>query len=324
MSEESHRSLKRWIFPVARLRQLANELDPSRVLVRREPALHEGLELRHRAPAHASGRVLRTTKALGLTSPSRPRVRRPPPRARHRERERRLHLEGRHPDAAHLEHVVGAAAVRVVAVGVARVAVARARPRAVERGEALARGCSSSATHADGPRDPERRPPRPSATGSPSSPTSFSVVARHRLARRAVAHVARAVREEDVQHLRRADAVEDVGAEALPPPLADVLGQRLARRDADAQRGLEPGAGRPRRRRASRRRASARRRRSSAGALQRAHRPRPGVGRSAISTAVAPTCERKGHARCRGRRRRRASPPRRRRRPRGCPSTPRA
>ncbi len=62
-----------------------------------------------------------------------------------------------------------------------------------------------------------------------------SVVARHRHAGRSVAHGAGSVRQEDVQHLRRADAVEDLDAVVRSPALADVLRQRFAGRHADAQ-----------------------------------------------------------------------------------------
>ena len=63
----------------------------------------------------------------------------------------------------------------------------------------------------------------------------LDVVARHRLAGGAVPHVAGAVRQEDVQHLGRADAVENVDAVAFDPALADVLRQRLAGRHAAAE-----------------------------------------------------------------------------------------
>src|SRR5215813_15063906 len=46
--------------------------------------------------------------------------------------ERALHLERRHPDARYFEHVVGAALVDVIALGIARVLVARARPASLE------------------------------------------------------------------------------------------------------------------------------------------------------------------------------------------------
>src|SRR5205085_1549515 len=51
--------------------------------------------------------------------------------------ERRLHFERRDPDAAHLEHVVGAPAAAVIAVGIADVFVARIGPFAGEGAPAL-------------------------------------------------------------------------------------------------------------------------------------------------------------------------------------------
>ena len=61
-------------------------------------------------------------------------------------------------------------------------------------------------------------------------------VARHGLARGAVAQVAWAVGQEDVQHLRRADAVQDIDAGLFLEALRDLRRQRLARRDAGAKR----------------------------------------------------------------------------------------
>jgi hypothetical protein len=51
--------------------------------------------------------------------------------------ERALDLERRDPDAGDLEHVVATAGVDVEAVGVALVAIAGARPRAMEGGQRL-------------------------------------------------------------------------------------------------------------------------------------------------------------------------------------------
>src|SRR5438094_51438 len=60
------------------------------------------------------------------------------------------------------------------------------------------------------------------------------LVSRHRLAGRAIPYFARTVGEEDVQHLGRADAVEDLDAGALGPAPADVRWQRFACRGADS------------------------------------------------------------------------------------------
>ena len=64
------------------------------------------------------------------------------------------------------------------------------------------------------------------------------VVAWHRPAAAAVFHVAGTVGEEDVQHLGRAEPVEDVDAIAFRPAPPHVRRQRLAGRDAASQREL--------------------------------------------------------------------------------------
>ena len=51
-------------------------------------------------------------------------------------------------------------------------------------------------------------------------------------------HVSRTIRQKDVQHLGRPQAVEDLHSEVLGPPLADVRGQRLAGRRTAAQSEL--------------------------------------------------------------------------------------
>ena len=60
-------------------------------------------------------------------------------------------------------------------------------------------------------------------------------VAGHRAAGRARSDVAGPVADEDVQHLRGADAVEDVEPHTVAPSLQQRLRQRLAGRDAHAQ-----------------------------------------------------------------------------------------
>ena len=64
----------------------------------------------------------------------------------------------------------------------------------------------------------------------------LDLVARHRPAGRAVAHLVRAVGEEDVQHLGRADAVDDVDAEMALEALADLGRQRFAGGGDESQR----------------------------------------------------------------------------------------
>src|SRR6187551_185385 len=61
------------------------------------------------------------------------------------------------------------------------------------------------------------------------------LVAGYRLAGRAIADVAWAVRQKRVQHLGRAKAVEHVDACDLAPALADMRGQGLAGGDAEPQ-----------------------------------------------------------------------------------------
>ena len=64
--------------------------------------------------------------------------------------------------------------------------------------------------------------------GAPVLAAQLDVVARHRPAGRAVAHLVRPVGDEDVQHLGRADAVDDVDAEMTLEALADLGRQRFA------------------------------------------------------------------------------------------------
>src|SRR6185312_16890775 len=52
---------------------------------------------------------------------------------------------------------------------------------------------------------------------------------------RPVTDAADAIGKKDVQHLGRADAVEDLGTEMRGEPLADVARQRFAGRDTHAQ-----------------------------------------------------------------------------------------
>ncbi len=61
------------------------------------------------------------------------------------------------------------------------------------------------------------------------------LVAGHRLAGRAVTDIAGTVRQERVEHLGRAEAVEHVDACDLAPALADMRGQGLAGGDAEPQ-----------------------------------------------------------------------------------------
>ena len=114
-----------------------------------------------------------------------------------------------------------AAAVDVVAVVVLEVLVAGARPRAEEGRARLARGCSSTRARWSA-RGPAARRSRRAATGLAVVVDEARRRSRAPACRWCRSAPRRPVREEDVQHLGRADAVEDVDAEALAPALADV------------------------------------------------------------------------------------------------------
>ena len=146
--------------------------------------------------------------------------------------ERLLDLEGRHPYAAHLEHVVGAPAVDEAAILAEHVFVARPRPFSLEGRAALVALVPIAV-----------RGEAPLTRSSPISPAGdlfharrqAAAIAGHGNARCAVDDVAGPVRQEDVQQLCRAHAIQDIDAENLLPALADILWQRLASRDATAQ-----------------------------------------------------------------------------------------
>ena len=148
--------------------------------------------------------------------------------------QRRLDLERGDPDAAHLQHVVAAAGVGVVAVGVAHVLVAALGPAALE---GLARLLAVAPVHQGRARalDVEVAD---LAVGDRAAvlAAQLDLVALDRLAGGAVAHVAEPVGEEHVQHLGRADAVDDRRAEVALEALADLRRQRLAGGRAHAQR----------------------------------------------------------------------------------------
>src|SRR5207247_4131745 len=130
------------------------------------------------------------------------------------------------------QHVVGAAAVGVVALLVHAVLVAAAGPRALE---GVFRAFPLVPVH--------ERAGRPANLqlaqfARPSDHVALVVdqphlVSRHRLAGAAIPYFARTVGEKDMQHLGRADAVQNLDAGALGPALADVGRQRLASRGTD-------------------------------------------------------------------------------------------
>src|SRR5437868_6735936 len=119
--------------------------------------------------------------------------------------QRRLDLNGRHPQAAHLDHVVRAPLVPVVALFVDAVAVAGEEPFAEDRALRLlvlrpVQRQRAVAFHVQVTR---------LAIGDRVAPVveDLQLVAGHRFAARAGAHIMRTVGAVDMQHLGRADAV---------------------------------------------------------------------------------------------------------------------
>ena len=149
--------------------------------------------------------------------------------------ERGLDLGRRHPLPGDFEHVVGAAFVRVVAVRVEVVLVAGDVPLAFERGLRLL-VLVPVVGGARVARDPEVAG-RAWPEVVPVVVHDLRAIAGDRGPARARARAAGDVRDEDVQHLRGPDPVEDLQAESLPPRLEQRLGQRLAGGDAHPERG---------------------------------------------------------------------------------------
>ena len=137
--------------------------------------------------------------------------------------ERRLDLDRRDPQAADLDHVVGPALVPVVAVLVHAVAVAAEEPlaedrvlgllvlRPVERQRAVALHVQVSGLAR--------------GHGLAVRIEDLHLVAGHGLAAGSRPEVVEPVRAVDVEHLGRADAVEDDQAEGVLPALPDLCGQ---------------------------------------------------------------------------------------------------
>src|SRR5438067_2098430 len=190
------------------LRQLVDELDRAWILVRCEAVLDERFELligRARA-------LLDDDERLGLGKPILVSD------ADHRRfehgrmlHERRFHLERADPDARDLQHVVAAAGVRIRTIGIANVLVAGLGPPALESFARL--GAITPIHHRGGGTLDEELPSLAVGHGPPVFAAQFDFIAGNRPSGRAVAHLVAPVREEDVQHLRRADAVDDVDAE---------------------------------------------------------------------------------------------------------------
>src|SRR5215472_14031141 len=158
--------------------------------------------------------------------------------------ERRLDLERRYPHAVDLEHVVGAPAVVIVAVGVAQILVAGMGPFADE-GAAALRALVPVAFAGGGPAHHELADLAISEL-APVLVDDLHVVSRHRLAGRSVADVAGPVAQKGLQHFGRAESVENVDADDRAPAFAEMGGQRLASRNTQpqpvgARAGAEPG-----------------------------------------------------------------------------------
>src|SRR6266542_2398445 len=221
-----------------RLRERRDEFDPAWVLVGGELVLDEALEFVLQA-RRCRVAILEHDEGLGLDEPVRVLV------ADHGGLEDRrmahegvLHLDRRDPDAPHLQHVVGAAAVPEVAVVVLVVLVARLDPVAKERGLGLlvlvpVIGHGRVALDLQVADLALRH-------GPPLVVHDSCLVTRHRQPSRARPRLAGPVREEDVEDLGRADAVENLDAEAVAPPLVEILWQRLTGRHAAADRGQVP------------------------------------------------------------------------------------
>src|SRR5690606_33170489 len=123
--------------------------------------------------------------------------------------------------------------IGVVAVLVADIFVAGPRPGAVEGAEAL--GAVVPVGDGAGRAADQQFADFARRHVFPVLADDAQVVTRHGAAGGAVADVARTVGQEDVQHLGRADAVQNVDAEQRLPALADFLRQGFAGRNAGAQ-----------------------------------------------------------------------------------------
>ena len=159
--------------------------------------------------------------------------------------QRRLDLRAGDVVAGRDDHVVGARLVPEIAVLIHEVGVAGEVPAVLDVlplalvGEVAATG-----------RPAHRKPPDGARRQvAPLRIDDLRLVARHRLARRAGPDLVLARRDEDVQHLGRADAVHDLEPGRGLPRLEGRLRQRLAGRDAFAQGRdvvlAEPGEHRP-------------------------------------------------------------------------------
>src|SRR5712691_2178568 len=213
-----------------RLGQFVHELDPARVLIRREPVLDVLLHGRFEGFARGAA-LLEHDERFGLDQPVAVLV------ADHRGFEHRLvaderglDLCGRDVEAGDSQHVVGAAGVDKVTVLVLPELVAAPEPRADKGRSAflavvpVIRRTRRSAHLELADLAPLYR--------SPLLVYQAQLVTGHGLPGRAVAHISRPGTDEHVQHLGRTDALQDVDTGPIFQTPAHVGGQGLAGRDA--------------------------------------------------------------------------------------------
>ena len=145
----------------------------------------------------------------------------------------------RHPLAGDLEHVVGASAVVVEAVGVPYEYVAGAEPAVHERATCRLRPVPVARTRRRCAHVQDAR--HAVGHGPAVGVEQPRVCPRHDRPRRARATRAGPVREHHENRLGGAEPVEDLDAEARPPRVVDFRRQALAGRDAGADRAERVG-----------------------------------------------------------------------------------
>ena len=140
--------------------------------------------------------------------------------------QRRLDLERRYVHAADAQHVVAAPGTGVAAVFVTQVFVTALGPLALEGIAALDAVVPVQQRRAG----PAHEQVADVAVGNRQAVVAaqLDVVSRHRVTRRTETHLARPIRNVNMQHLGGADAVDDVDAEALAETLRELRRQRFA------------------------------------------------------------------------------------------------
>src|SRR5438093_423059 len=225
--------------PGHRLRKLGYELDPARVLIRSDAPLHEGLELVGEL-VRGLLTVLQQNEGLGFDELVLV-LRADDSALEHLGmlHERGLDLGRRDPLPRYLEHVVAAPLIGVVAVLIEVVLVACDVPLSFERGLRLLVLVPVVRR--------TRVPGDPQISGLALVQVravivdDLRAVPRHGRAARASLRFSRVVRDEDVQHLGGADAVEYFEPETVLPLIEERFRKRLSGADAHTQRGqVEP------------------------------------------------------------------------------------